>query len=121
MHGLETDAIPSPRAFRYPMVVTASQADVAMAVWAMKTGAIDFVEKPLHESEIVAAVCAAIEVDRRQSLVASRHAALLARFATLSPRERQVMALVTAGRLNKQIGVRPRPERDHGQRLIAAR
>ncbi|HLA71190.1 MAG TPA: LuxR C-terminal-related transcriptional regulator, partial [Steroidobacteraceae bacterium] len=45
-----------------------------------------------------------IEIDRQRRLVESRHAAVHARFATLTPRERQVMALVTAGRLNKQVG-----------------
>jgi len=95
---------PSPRAICCPIVVTAYQADVAMAVRAMKTGAIDFVEKPLRESEIVAAVCAAIEVDRRRSLATFQRAALLAPFATLTRRERQVMALVTSGMLNKQVG-----------------
>jgi FixJ family two-component response regulator len=45
-----------------------------------------------------------LDVDRQRRLVASRHAELRARFATLSPRERQVMALVTSGMLNKQIG-----------------
>jgi len=87
---------------RYPIVVTAYQADVATAVRAMKTGAIDFVEKPLREREIVTAVCSAIEVDRQQRHIVSRHADLRARFGMLSPRERQVMALVTAGKLNKQ-------------------
>lgn len=87
-----------------PVVVIAQQADVAMAVSAMKTGAIDFVEKPLREPEIVAAIRYAVEVDRRRSERASRQASLHAHFATLTPRERQVMALVSAGLLNKQVG-----------------
>jgi FixJ family two-component response regulator len=102
--GLEPQAILLPLAICCRIVVTAYQADVAMAVRAMRTGAIDFVEKPLREWKIVAAICTAIELDRQQRLIASRHAEVRARFATLSPRERQVMALVTAGRLNKQIG-----------------
>jgi FixJ family two-component response regulator len=93
-----------PTAVRLPVVVMAWQADVAMAVKAMKTGAIDFVEKPLCERELLTAVGAAIEVDRRQRLADSARVALQLRFATLSYRERQVMALVTAGRLNKQVG-----------------
>lgn len=89
---------------KLPMVVTAHDPDIATAVRAMKTGAIDFLEKPLREQEILRAIRAAIEVDHQQRTLASRNAALLARFATLSRRERQVMALVTAGRLNKQVG-----------------
>ncbi|HEV7692171.1 MAG TPA: LuxR C-terminal-related transcriptional regulator [Hyphomonadaceae bacterium] len=100
--GIEPSVTPSSLATRYPIVVTAHQADVAMAVRAMKTGAVDFVEKPLREREIVAAVCAAIEVDRQQRHIASRYADIHARWATLSRRERQVMALVTSGKLNKQ-------------------
>lgn len=90
-------------AVRCPIVVIAHQADVATAVRAMKTGAVDFVEKPLREQEIVAAVCAALEVDRKQRMIAARHADVRSKFATLSLRERQVMALVTAGKLNKQV------------------
>jgi len=102
--GFDPRAIPSPHTVCCPVVVTAHQPDVATAVRAMKAGVIDFVEKPLCEREIVAAVCAAIDFDRHQRLVASRYTALHARFATLTARERQVMVLVTAGLLNKQVG-----------------
>jgi FixJ family two-component response regulator len=89
---------------RLPVVVISDQADIAMAVSAMKTGALDFVEKPLREQEIVAAILHAVEVDRRQSERAARQTSLRAHFATLTARERQVMALVSAGLLNKQVG-----------------
>ena len=95
---------PLPPVIRCPVVMMAWQADVAMAVKAMKTGAIDFVEKPLRERDILAAVSAAIEVDRRRRAVESAHFAVRRRFGTLSPRERQVMSLVTSGKLNKQVG-----------------
>jgi FixJ family two-component response regulator len=97
-------AYPMPRAIRCPIIVTAGSADVALVVWAMKAGATDVVEKPPCERKLAAAVTEAIEIDRQRRLVESRHAAVHARFATLTPRERQVMALVTAGRLNKQVG-----------------
>jgi FixJ family two-component response regulator len=96
--------IPLPPSVRCPVVMMAWQADVATAVKAMKTGAIDFVEKPLCEHEILTAVRTAVEVDRRQRQLDSANAALHTRFGTLSRRERQVMALVTAGKLNKQVG-----------------
>ena len=104
LSGLESLLLPLPRVTGFPVVLTACQADVAMAVRAMKIGAIDFVEKPLREAEIVVAVCSAIKIDRQQRLIASRHAELHARFETLSRREREVMALVTAGKMNKQVG-----------------
>jgi FixJ family two-component response regulator len=104
LSGLEAEAIRLLRTIRCPIVVTAHPADVAMATLAVKTGALDFVNKPLCEQEIVASVRKAIEVDRQQRLITSRHAALRARFATLGRRERQVMVLVTRGLLNKQVG-----------------
>jgi FixJ family two-component response regulator len=88
--------------FDCPVVMTAEGANVHTAVVAMKTGAIDFVEKPFHEPDILGAIETAISVDRERRLVAARMAELRARFGALTRRERQVMALVTAGLLNKQ-------------------
>ena len=93
-----------PRAIGCPIIVTACSANVAMIVRAMKAGAIDVVETPPCEWKLAAALSEAIEIDRQRCLVESRHAAVRAHFATLTPRECQVMALVTAGRLNKQVG-----------------
>jgi FixJ family two-component response regulator len=102
--GLEPQAILLLLAIGCPIVVTAYNAEMRTAGRELTTGAIDFVDKPLREREVVTAICAAIEVDRRQRAIASRRAVLRSLFATLSPRERQVMKLVTAGLLNKQIG-----------------
>ena len=88
---------------RCPVVVTAYGADVPTAVLAMKTGAIDFVVKPFRESDILQAIDTAIRVDGERRQSAARTADVSARYATLSPRERQVMALVTTGLLNKQV------------------
>lgn len=92
-----------PCGLSYPLVMTARRADVATAVQAMKAGAVDFVEKPFHGPAILEAIDAALDLHRRQRLTASKGAALRARYASLTPRERQVMALVTAGRMNKQV------------------
>src|SRR5262245_34911527 len=102
--GLEPQAILLPLALRCPIVVAARPAEIAAPVRVVEAGVIDFVAKPLQELEIIAAVRAAIDADRRLHLLRSRDAELHARFAALTPRERQVMALVTAGRLNKQVG-----------------
>jgi FixJ family two-component response regulator len=88
---------------RCPIVITAYGADIPTAVLAMKTGAIDFLEKPCREQDVLDAVGAAIEIDRERRLAASLKAELDARFNVLTPRERQVMALVTTGKLNKQV------------------
>ena len=102
--GLETHAILLPLAVDCPIVVTASPADVTLAAGVMKSRAVQLVEKPLHERQILTAVCSAIQLDRQRRLIANRHEEVRARFETLSRREREVMALVTAGTLNKQIG-----------------
>jgi len=97
-------AYSTPRAIGCPIIVAAGNANVAMLVTAMKAGAIDVVETPPCKLKLAAAVTEAIEIDRQRRLVEARHAAVHACFATLTARERQVMALVTAGRLNKQVG-----------------
>ena len=96
-------ADPVPPTIRCPIVVIACEADFAVVVNAMKAGAIDVVEKPPCELKLAAAVTGAIAIDRQRRLVEARHAEVRARFATLTPRERQVMALVTSGKLNKQV------------------
>jgi FixJ family two-component response regulator len=87
-----------------PSIAIAHRADVKTVVRAMRNGAIDVVERPLCEHTIMPAIYAAIDADRRHRLAAASAADLNARFAKLSPRERQVMSLVTAGLLNKQVG-----------------
>jgi FixJ family two-component response regulator len=88
---------------RAPMIVTTEGANVRMAVLAMKAGAMDVFEEPLNDCDILEAVTAAIDADRLRRQAETGHAELLGRFATLTTRERQVMALVTQGRLNKQV------------------
>ncbi len=102
--GLEVQAILLPLTLPCPIVVMSGQSEATLAGSAMKTGALDFVKKPLEEQEVVGVIHSAIEEDRQRRLIASHCAELRARFVTLSPRERQVMALVTAGLLNKQVG-----------------
>jgi FixJ family two-component response regulator len=90
---------------RHPVIV-AGQADVATAVRTMKAGACDFVEKPYREMDVIGSLRAAVALDGERRRADARHDALRARFETLSRRERQVMALVTTGLLNKQVGGR---------------
>lgn len=104
-HASLTDGEGSNSSLGYicPMVVTAHHADVAMAVAAMKGGAVDFVEKPFREAGILLAIARAIQLDVEPRLQARREAAVQQRFLDLTPREREVMSLVTAGRMNKQV------------------
>lgn len=87
----------------HPMVVTGTMPDVSLVVRAMKAGAVDFLETPIEEPSILHAINIAFQIDASRRTLEHRHAELRRRFATLTARERQVMALVTAGRLNKQI------------------
>jgi len=86
-----------------PVIMITGHADVPMTVRAMKAGAVDFLPKPFREQDILDAVAAAIDRDRKRR-ASDRDASLVRdRFATLSPREQQVMSLVTAGKMNKQV------------------
>lgn len=86
-----------------PVVFMTGHGDIPMSVRAMKAGAVDFLPKPFRDQDLLDAVSGAIERDRRQRAERAEIAGLAERFGTLSPREREVMALVTAGRLNKQV------------------
>jgi FixJ family two-component response regulator len=85
-----------------PVVLMTGHGDIPMSVRAMKAGAIDFLAKPFRDQDMLDAVGAAIESDRARRHKEQGEATLRARYATLSPREQQVMALVTAGKMNKQ-------------------
>jgi FixJ family two-component response regulator len=86
-----------------PVVFLTGHGDIPMSVRAIKAGATDFLTKPVDADVLVRAVTTALETARvrRQDILES--AALVARFATLTPREREVMAQVVEGKLNKQI------------------
>lgn len=88
------------------VVLISGHVDVQMAVRAMKAGAVDVLSKPVHEQDLLDAVNRAIKQATRKRLEIEREAVLLSRYSLLTERERQVMALVTAGLLNKQIAER---------------
>jgi FixJ family two-component response regulator len=86
-----------------PIVFITGHGDVPMTVRAMKAGAVEFLTKPFDEQVLLDAIHAAIERDRARHRNAAGAADLQARYRELTERERQVMALVAAGRANKQI------------------
>jgi FixJ family two-component response regulator len=86
-----------------PIIFITGHADVPMTVRAMKGGAIDFFTKPVDGRAILEAVSAAIDRDRKRRESESAGEATRLAFAKLTPREREVMAFVTAGLMNKQI------------------
>ena len=86
-----------------PVVLMSGHGDIPMSVRAMKAGAVDFLVKPFRDQDMLDAVAAAVDRDRETRADAADNAELQARYARLSPRERQVMSLVSAGQLNKQV------------------
>jgi FixJ family two-component response regulator len=86
-----------------PIVFITGRGDVPTSVRAMKGGAVDFLTKPVNDTELLAAVRKAIEVDRLAREARVELDALRQRLASLTPREREVLGHVVAGRLNKQI------------------
>lgn len=92
--GLETE---------YPLVFITGFGDIRTSVEAMKNGAVDFLAKPVDQSELIDAVGRAIARGRRAREQAGRLEKYRHRFNSLTSREREVFVLVVAGRLNKQI------------------
>ena len=86
-----------------PVIFITGHGDIPMSVRAMKAGAVEFLTKPFHDQDLLDAIHAAIERDRKRRREAVRLAELRERFATLTERERQIMTLVVIGRANKQI------------------
>lgn len=103
MSGPELFAELLRRGCRLPVIFLTGHGDVAMAVSALKKGAFDFVEKPCNDNELVNRVIEALELDASQRANALSSESVKARLATLTARERQVMDLVLAGKLNKII------------------
>ena len=86
-----------------PIIFITAHGDIPMSVRAMKAGAVEFLAKPFHDQDLLDAIEAALERDRARRADEKLIGELRERFATLTERERQVMRLVVAGRLNKQI------------------
>lgn len=86
-----------------PIIFMTGHGDIPMSVKAMKAGAVEFLTKPLREQDLLDAVNVALERDRAKRAQDDRLHELRARFESLSDREREVLSLVTAGLLNKQV------------------
>lgn len=91
---------------RLPIIFMTAHGDVPMVRKVMKGGAVEFLIKPFQKEELLHAVSEAFGIDRRQREEEEDWRAIRARIESLSPREREVMGLVTSGLLNKQIAAR---------------
>jgi FixJ family two-component response regulator len=103
MSGLELFERLSSRGVALPVIFVTGHGDVPMAVSAVKKGAIDFIEKPFNHEDMLRLVEQCLESDRTQRASRLERVAVRQRLASLTERERQVMDLVVAGRMNKQI------------------
>lgn len=86
-----------------PIIFITAHGDIPMTVRAMKSGAVEFLTKPFREQDLLDAIHSALERDRGRRQQEAGLAALRERFELLSPREREVVAMVVSGMLNKQI------------------
>jgi FixJ family two-component response regulator len=101
--GLEIQAALTSGEATRPVIFLTGAGDIPTSVTAMKAGAVDFLTKPVKSADLLAAIERAIALDRESRRTRHDVAEVSARIETLTPREREVMALVVAGRLNKQI------------------
>jgi FixJ family two-component response regulator len=102
--GLELQTRATAQCPHIPTIFLSAKDDIPAAVEAMKAGAVDFLIKPFRDGELLNAVREALERSRLLVAKKTEKQALQRSYAALSPRERQVMALVSLGLLNKQVG-----------------
>ena len=128
MSGLDFQAQLVDSGVHLPVILMTGFGDIPMSVRGMKAGAVDFLTKPFRDQDMLDAVATAIERDQARRAAEDGAADLLGLFQTLSPRERQVMALVTAGKMNKQVAgdlnlseITVKIHRGHAMRKMAAR
>jgi FixJ family two-component response regulator len=101
--GLDLQRALAASGVHIPVIVITGHGDVPMSVAAMKAGAIDFLTKPFRDQDLLDAIQRGIRLDRERRAEAARLVSLQQRYATLSPREREVMSMVAEGLANKQI------------------
>jgi FixJ family two-component response regulator len=101
--GLRVQDALQTAAWRPPIIFLTGHGTVPLCVRAMRGGAIDFLQKPIDDEALLAAIATALEQDARTRDRQRHHAELQQRVATLTPRERDVLGLVTTGLRNKEI------------------
>lgn len=106
MDGLALQQEMIRRGLTLPVIIITGHGDVPAAVAAFRAGAVDFLQKPFNEDQLIERVREAIERDRRDRRVFTETAEVRRRYGTLSPREQEVMGLIALGHSNKVIAIR---------------
>ncbi len=106
MSGTELQEHLAARCINVPIIFLSGHGDVATAVHAVKSGAVDFLEKPANPHKLVERVRSALEQDTSQHEQETQLSEFRARFETLSPREREVLELVVEGLTSKEIAAK---------------
>lgn len=120
--GLELQEILRTRSIPIPIIIITGYGEVPAAVQAMRKGAVDFLEKPFNDQVLLDHVQKAIAEDAQIRQQRAEQEAVLARLALLTPREREVMDLVIAGKSNKviasQLGISPKTVEFHRSHIM---
>lgn len=103
LDGLALQQVLAAGGEQWPIIFLSGKGDIPTSVRAIKAGAIDFLTKPIKEKDLLEAIARAEEIDNKARQSRVERASLQAKIATLTPREREVLSHVVAGRLNKQI------------------
>ena len=101
--GLEFQDVLAKAGIRIPIIFITGHGDIPMSVRAMKAGAVDFLTKPFRDQDMLDAVTRALDLDRKRRDGEVAASGLRARLELLTPRQKEVLSLVTSGLMNKQI------------------
>jgi FixJ family two-component response regulator len=104
INGLELQRLIAADWINTPVIFATGHGDVPMTVQAMKAGAVEFLTKPLSDETLLDAIRCALERSRASLREEALTQVLRDRYASLTPREREVLASIVGGRLNKQVG-----------------
>jgi len=128
MSGLDFQAELAEAGIHTPIIFMTGHGDIPMSVRAMKAGAVEFLTKPFRDQDLLDAVQVALKRDRARRDAELAQSDLRTRFESLTPREQEVVALVTAGLMNKQIAadlgiseIMVKVHRGHGMRKMGAK